>query len=155
MVHAGHPLRDERGEVVDLTLEVGALTETVTVASAAELLQTDKADISTELKSDAITQMPLNGRNFAQLTLLVPGSITPKPDSFMTPSCSLVDPRMTRTSRARIRPFTRICDCRLNQSSWPATREVNRGAVFIFPQLLRDHRWPPDTSASPRLRMPR
>ena len=40
---------------------------------------------------------------------------------------------MTRTSRARIRPFTRICDCRLNQSSWPATREVNRGAVFIFP----------------------
>src|SRR5687767_4759075 len=55
----------------------------------------------------------------------------------MTPSCSLVDPRMTRTSRARIRPFTRICDCRLNQSSWPATREVNRGAVFIFPQLLR------------------
>src|SRR5688572_17017331 len=53
----------------------------------------------------------------------------------MTPSCSLVAPRITRTSRARIRPFTRICDCRLNQSSWPATREVNRGAVFIFPHL--------------------
>jgi hypothetical protein len=34
----------------------------------------------------------------------------------MTPSCSLVDPIMTRTSRARIRPFTRICGCRLDQS---------------------------------------
>jgi hypothetical protein len=34
----------------------------------------------------------------------------------MTPSCSPVDPRMTRTSRARIRPFTRICGCRLDQS---------------------------------------
>ena len=36
--------------------------------------------------------------------------------SFMTPSCSPLDPRMTRTSRARIRPFTRICGCRLDQS---------------------------------------
>ena len=34
----------------------------------------------------------------------------------MTPSCSPVDPRMTRTSRARIRPFTRICGCRLDLS---------------------------------------
>jgi hypothetical protein len=34
----------------------------------------------------------------------------------MTPSCSPVDPIMTRTSRARIRPFTRICGCRLDQS---------------------------------------
>src|SRR6266576_2984241 len=33
----------------------------------------------------------------------------------MTPSCSLVDAIMTRTSRARIRPFTRICGCRLDQ----------------------------------------
>jgi hypothetical protein len=44
---------------------------------------------------------------------------------------------MTRTSRARIRPFTRICGCRLNQSSWPAKREVNRVAVFISPHLFR------------------
>src|SRR5881394_3982889 len=69
----------------------------------------------------------------------------------MTPSCSPVDPMMTRTSRARIRPFTRICCCRLNQSSWPAPREVNRSAVFIcriFPGPLLT----PDTSASSRLR---
>src|ERR1039457_736336 len=55
----------------------------------------------------------------------------------MTPSCSPVDARMTRTSRARIRPFTRICGCRLNQSSWPAKREVNRHTVFISPHLFR------------------
>src|SRR5215216_6273277 len=34
----------------------------------------------------------------------------------MTPSCSPEDAIMTRTSRARIRPFTRICGCRLDQS---------------------------------------
>ncbi|MBA2356729.1 MAG: TonB-dependent receptor [Acidobacteria bacterium] len=61
---------------VDLRLEVGALTETVTVQSAAELLQTDKADVSTELKSDAITQMPLNRfRNYQALQNLVPGTM--------------------------------------------------------------------------------
>jgi hypothetical protein len=61
---------------VDVTLEVGALTETVTVQSAAELLQTDKADVSTELKSDVITQMPLNRfHNYQALINLVPGTM--------------------------------------------------------------------------------
>ena len=60
---------------VDLTLEVGALTETVTVQSAAELLQTDKADVHTELKSAEITAMPLNQfRNYQALLNLVPGA---------------------------------------------------------------------------------
>ncbi|HEU4935396.1 MAG TPA: TonB-dependent receptor [Vicinamibacterales bacterium] len=60
---------------VDMTLEVGALTETVTVASEAQLLQTDKADVHTELKSDAITSMPLNRfRNYQALMNLVPGT---------------------------------------------------------------------------------
>jgi hypothetical protein len=60
---------------VDMALEVGALTETVTVASEAQLLQTDKADVHTELKSDAITSMPLNRfRNYQALMNLVPGT---------------------------------------------------------------------------------
>ena len=60
---------------VDLTLEVGALTESVTVQSEAELLQTDKADVHTELKSAEITAMPLNQfRNYQALLNLVPGA---------------------------------------------------------------------------------
>ncbi len=65
------------GEIsrVEMTLEVGALTETVTVASEAQLLQTDKADVHTELKSDEITSMPLNRfRNYQALINLVPGT---------------------------------------------------------------------------------
>src|SRR5215208_2961342 len=42
---------------VDLTLQVGAMTETVTVQSEAQLLQTDKADVHTELKSTEITNL--------------------------------------------------------------------------------------------------
>ena len=61
---------------VDLTLQVGALTETITVQSAAELLQTDKADVHTELKSTEITNLPLNQfRNYQALVVLVPGSL--------------------------------------------------------------------------------
>jgi carboxypeptidase family protein len=61
---------------VDLTLAVGALSESVTVQSAAELLQTDKADVHTEIKSTEITNLPLNQfRNYQALVVLVPGSM--------------------------------------------------------------------------------
>ena len=47
----------------------------VNVESAAELLQTDKADVHTELKSAEITAMPLNQfRNYQALLNLVPGA---------------------------------------------------------------------------------
>ena len=58
-----------------MTLEVGTLSETVTVASEAQLLQTDKADVHTELKSTEVTAMPLNRfRNYQGLMNLVPGT---------------------------------------------------------------------------------
>jgi hypothetical protein len=60
---------------VDVVLEIGALTETVTVESKSELLQTDTADVHTELKSTEITAMPLNQfRNYQALINLVPGA---------------------------------------------------------------------------------
>ena len=60
---------------VDVALEVGTLSETVTVASEAQLLQTDKADVHTELKSAEVTAMPLNRfRNYQALMNLVPGT---------------------------------------------------------------------------------
>jgi hypothetical protein len=60
---------------VDVTLEVGTLSETVTVASEAQLLQTDKADVHTEIKSTELVSMPLNRfRNYQGLMNLVPGT---------------------------------------------------------------------------------
>jgi hypothetical protein len=59
---------------VTVALEVGSVTETVTVVSDTQLLQTDKADVHTELKSAEIVQMPLNRfRNYQALMNLVPG----------------------------------------------------------------------------------
>jgi Carboxypeptidase regulatory-like domain/TonB dependent receptor len=60
---------------VDVTLEVGTISETVTVASDAKLLQTDKADLHTELKAAEIVNLPLNQyRNYQTLINLVPGA---------------------------------------------------------------------------------
>ncbi len=60
---------------VDARLELGNLTETVTVESQTALLQTDKADTHTEIKSTAITQLPLQqNRNYQSLINLVPGA---------------------------------------------------------------------------------
>jgi hypothetical protein len=74
-VRTGVPVSIGEISRVDLTLEVGTVTETVTVASEAQLLQTDKADVSTELKSQELTAMPLNRfRNYQALINLVPGT---------------------------------------------------------------------------------
>ena len=65
------------GEIsrVEVTLELGALTETITVASSTNLLQTDLADVHTELRSAEIQVLPLNRfRNYQALMNLVPGT---------------------------------------------------------------------------------
>jgi len=60
---------------VDVALEVGALTESVTVQSERTLLQTDTGDLHSELKSEEIEDLPLgNYRNYQTLLNLVPGT---------------------------------------------------------------------------------
>ena len=60
---------------VDVELELGQVTEVITVEAAAATLQTEKADTSSEITSAAITQIPLPGfRNYQSLINLVPGA---------------------------------------------------------------------------------
>jgi hypothetical protein len=49
----------------------------------------------------------------------------------MTPSCSPVEPKITRTSRARIRPFTRNCCCRLNQAPYRRSGSAPQRRIFL------------------------
>ena len=71
----GVPISVNEVARVDVQLEVGALTETVTVASSTQLLQTDKADTHTEIKSDVISTLPMSqNRNYQSLINLVPGA---------------------------------------------------------------------------------
>ena len=59
---------------VDVTMETGSATDTVTVTTAPPQLQTDRADISTQLESKQIADLPLaSGNNFQSLLTTVPG----------------------------------------------------------------------------------
>jgi len=74
-VRSGVPVSIGQISRVEVTLEIGALTETITVASSTNLLQTDLADVHTELKSGEIEALPLNRfRNYQALMNLVPGT---------------------------------------------------------------------------------
>ncbi len=58
---------------LDLTLPVGGVRETVTVSSDAPLLQSEASNIQTNIPGQAVLAMPLNSRNFIQLSTLAPG----------------------------------------------------------------------------------
>jgi len=58
---------------VDLQLSVGVATESVTVTTEAPQLQTDRADVGTVFNQKTISGLPIAGRNFASLQLLIPG----------------------------------------------------------------------------------
>jgi len=58
---------------VDLTLEVGNVAETIEVAAATPILETDRNTISNNIDSRTIANMPLNARQFLDLALLTPG----------------------------------------------------------------------------------
>jgi hypothetical protein len=81
-----NPIKLESGQSarVDITLAVGA-TELVEVTAVSPILQTQDAVVGEVISGTTIDRMPLNGRNFSQLSLLLPGVITTEPDSFTQP----------------------------------------------------------------------
>lgn len=58
---------------VDLTMQPGQLTETVTITDAAQLLETDSSVRGQVVQREQIINLPLNGRSYANLILLAPG----------------------------------------------------------------------------------
>jgi hypothetical protein len=69
---------------LDFQLQVGQISQTMEVVSAAPLLQTENTQISTVMESQAIESLPLETRNYNQLALLMPGTVTTSPASFNT-----------------------------------------------------------------------
>ena len=62
---------------VNISLEVGAASESVVVQGGAEVLQTQSASISTTITGRQITETPLTSRDALDLVLLLPGTNTP------------------------------------------------------------------------------
>lgn len=58
---------------MNVTLQVGEVSESVTVASSAPLVNSENATVGGVISEKRVLDLPLNGRNFMQLTLLTGG----------------------------------------------------------------------------------
>jgi hypothetical protein len=69
---------------IDMKLEVGEVTQSVEITGVAPILQTESTQTGGSLTAEAISAIPLNGRNFASLTQLIPGAISTSPNAMNT-----------------------------------------------------------------------
>jgi hypothetical protein len=70
----GYDLSADGRLTIDFTLEAGAVTESVeVVAAAGETVNTTSGEVARVVDQKQVQQLALNGRNYLQLTTLVPG----------------------------------------------------------------------------------
>ena len=67
---------------IDVQMKVGKVTESIEVSGGTPILKTESAVVDTVIDSRTNEELPLATRNYVQLTLLAPGSVTPNPLSF-------------------------------------------------------------------------
>jgi carboxypeptidase family protein len=60
---------------INVKLEIGAVEESVTVTGSSPLVQTSSSELGTTVAEEQIKTLPLNGRNFVNLTRTVPGVV--------------------------------------------------------------------------------
>jgi hypothetical protein len=63
----------------DVAMQVGQLEEQVTVLGQSPLVETTNATLGVVIDRQKVVDLPLNGRNFAQLGTLIPGVVAPPP----------------------------------------------------------------------------
>ncbi len=73
-VNTGLVLTVGKNQEVNFTLEVGQVSETVTVEGGAPLVETRSASVTSLIGSQEVSDLPLNGRSFDQLISLSAGT---------------------------------------------------------------------------------
>jgi len=115
---------------MDVSLEVGAMTESVTIEASTPLLQTSSSELGTTVDNEQIEALPLNGRNFVSLTRTVPGVLRGNPGSNIDGAGSLAWRASASFSAngQRARDNNYMLDGVDNNETWLQT-------VVIFPSV--------------------
>ncbi len=71
-------------ERIDAKLGVAATAQTVEVTGAAEQMNTSTMTVGQVISERTVQQIPLNGRHFLDMGLLIPGSVTAPQSGFLT-----------------------------------------------------------------------
>jgi hypothetical protein len=63
----------DRVTIGTLTIEIGGMTDTVTVSGEAPVIQAASGERSSTIETESVSSLPVAGRNWSSLTALVPG----------------------------------------------------------------------------------
>ncbi|HEU0121800.1 MAG TPA: TonB-dependent receptor [Bryobacteraceae bacterium] len=75
------PLATQQNATLNITMEIGAVTEKVQVTATGPLLEASSATLSSVVENKKIVDLPLNNRNIYSLMRLVPGITPSTPNS--------------------------------------------------------------------------
>jgi hypothetical protein len=73
-----------RTVVLNFQLAVGNVSEEVSVSASHPAIETSTISVGQVINQRTVQEIPLNGRHFVDLGLLVPGSVTPPQSGFLT-----------------------------------------------------------------------
>lgn len=66
------------------TLQIGTVSQTMEVSSEAPVIESSTMTVGQVINEKTVQEIPLNGRHFVDLGLLIPGSVTPPQSGFLT-----------------------------------------------------------------------
>ena len=69
---------------IDVRLSVGGRSEEVDVVGEAPVIESSTTSVGTVIGQRTVQEIPLNGRHFVDLGLLIPGSVAPSQNGFLT-----------------------------------------------------------------------
>ena len=78
-VVSGLRLEVAQAAVQDVKLAIGSITDEVSVTGEAPVIEKVTTSVGTVIDQRTVQEIPLNGRHFVDLGLLIPGSVAPQP----------------------------------------------------------------------------
>jgi carboxypeptidase family protein len=77
-------LEVSRNTVQSFKLAVAATSEAITVEATAPVIESTTMTVGQTIDQRTVQEIPLNGRHFVDLALLIPGTVTPPQNGFLT-----------------------------------------------------------------------
>src|SRR5229473_3150590 len=77
-------LQVSQNSVQNFELKVASTSKIVTVEATAPAIETTTMTVGQTINQRTVQEIPLNGRHFVDLGLLIPGSVTPPQNGFLT-----------------------------------------------------------------------
>ncbi len=77
-------LEVDKNSVQNFGMKVASTSEVVTVEATAPMVESTTVTVGQTINQRTVQEIPLNGRHFVDLGLLIPGSVTPPQNGFLT-----------------------------------------------------------------------